>query len=350
MTGRVHVVFTGGTIGSSRGDDRTDLDPKTSRQLLSCALEAPVTFTTSEPFSILSEDATLDHWTLLAKHLAELDFSRLDAVVVAHGSDTLAWTAHALAYALHGVPKPVVLVASDLPLSDSFANGPQNFRDAIAFALSEKLPGVFVAWKNPHQDTILHLGTRILPCDTHDDMFRSVLGLHFGTQADGEFRRNPALGNPSRSQLATASQPGNWLESIRWAQMGSLFESNLLVLPAQPGYRSVHGDPTSWKAVLQLPYHSGTACSAEGPFSLHEFALTCHGLGIPFLLGPVRHPKNTYASIQRLVRCGVQLAPHLSESALTVKIRWLLATGQNLSRLSEPIAFDLLSESTLTTE
>jgi len=73
----------------------------------------------------------------------------LDAVVVSHGSDTLAWTAAALSYALKGIPRPVVLFGADKALEDEASNGPDNFRDAISFALSEALPGLFVSWRNP---------------------------------------------------------------------------------------------------------------------------------------------------------------------------------------------------------
>jgi hypothetical protein len=337
------VVFTGGTIGSAVADGRTGLDSSPPRQLLSYApAELDLAFTESEPFRILSEDATLEHWTLLARHIAGLDFNGLDAVVVAHGSDTLAWTAKALVYALAGCPKPVVLVAADLPLTDKTSNGPQNFRDAISFALGENLPGIFAAWRNPDEDTAIHLGSRLLPCDIHDDKFRSAKGLIFGHVRDGEFRRRPVEGNPSRSHLVKAAVPSEWIDSRRRALEGCVFEPRLLVLPAQPSGWHPKIDDLDCPAVLQLAYHSGTACSDPETGSFGDFAQRCRILGISVVVGPSRHGTRPYQSVDRLRGDGVVFAPSMAESALVVKLRWLLARGLSLDRSTDPIGFDLL--------
>ena len=346
MTRRVHVVFTGGTIGSAALDGRTELAGSPPRQLLSFAPAGhEVAFTESEPLRILSEDATPEHWTEIVKHVAALDFARVDAVVVAHGSDTLAWTAKALAYALRGVPKPVVLVASDRPLPDPASNGPDNFRDALSFALSENLPGTFAVWRNPGEPATVHLATRLLPCDVHDDRFRSARGLHFGTVEKGEFRRNAVEGNPSRSHLAKAADPSLWAAARADAVAGPRFETDILVLPAQPsGDLRMFSPDQGWKAVVQLAYHSGTAWSAESSTGFLDLARRFGSAGTPVVVGPCRHGRDPYGSVLRLSQAGVLFAPSMAESALVAKVRWLCGSGHDLSRLREPIAFDLLSE------
>jgi L-asparaginase/Glu-tRNA(Gln) amidotransferase subunit D len=340
---RVHVVFTGGTIGSVAGESGTRPDDAPPRQLLSHTPAGhEIDFSESEPFRILSEDATPAHWTLLARHVAALDFAALDAVVVAHGSDTLAWTATALAYALEGCPRPVVLVAADRPLSDKRSNGPDNFRDALSFALTEHLPGVFAAWRNPDEETAIHLATRILPCDVHDDRFRSANGLVFGTVAGGEFRRHAVEGNPSRSRLAKASTAAAWTRSRERAAGAELFEASLLVLPACPAGRLPTLDGPDWKAVVRLAYHSGTASSDAAVGGFAEFAQQCRERGIEVVVGPRRPGAPRYESVQRLVDRGVVFAPHLTEAALVAKTMWLLAQGRPLSSLADPVGFDLL--------
>jgi L-asparaginase/Glu-tRNA(Gln) amidotransferase subunit D len=340
---RVHVVFTGGTIGSVVADGSTGLAEAPPRQILSHVPTGhDAAFSESEPFRILSEDATPEHWTLLARHLAGLDFARLDAVVVAHGSDTLAWTAQALVYALAGCPKPVVLVAADRPLADKASNGPDNFRDALSFALTENLPGVFAAWRNPDEDTAIHLGSRLLPCDVHDDRFRSAKGLVFGHVRDGGFRRHPVEGNPSRSHLVKSAAASDWSRSRRLAQAGCVFEARLLVLPAQPTGWLPPVEDAGCKAVVQLAYHSGTACGDRETGRFGDFARRCRDLGIPVVVGPSRRGTAPYRSTEPLARSGVLFAPSLTESALVVKSRWLLGQGLPLDRLSDPVGFDLL--------
>lgn len=347
MSLRVHVVSTGGTIGSTVSDGATDVRGTAPLRLPSLAVSgSDVAFTESSPLRILSEDATPDHWTEIVRHVASLDTRNLDAVVVAHGSDTLAWTAKALAYGLAGFPKPVVLTGSDKPLSDPDSNGPDNFRDAVAFARAEQLPGVFVAWKNVGEPTSIHLASRVLPCDPHDDAFRSAAGLVFGTVSGGEFRRDGSRGNPSRSHLAKERDPGAWEASRVRALDGIRFERDVLVFPAMPGIDHSRCSLEGCKAVVQLAYHSGTARSTEGEGSLVEFARRCRQAGVPLVVGPCRHGRDPYASVERLRREGAIFAPSMTESALVVKTRWILGNGLELSRLDEPVAFDLLPETT----
>lgn len=347
MTRRVHVVSTGGTIGSVVSGGATDLDGSGSERLQALAgLGSDVVFSESSPFRILSEDATPDHWTEIVKHVAALDLSVLDAVVVTHGSDTLAWTAKALAYGLRGIPKPLVLTGSDKPLSDPRSNGPDNFRDAVAFALAEQLPGVFAAWKNRLEPTSIHLATRVLPCDPHDDAFRSAAGLVFGTVSGGEFRRDGSQGNPSRSHLAKERDADLWARSRRLALEGIRFERDVAVFPAMPGIDHSRVSLEGCKAAIQLAYHSGTARSTEGDGSLVEFARRCHQAGVPLVVGPCRHGRDPYASVERLRREGAIFAPSMTESALVVKVRWILANDMELARIHEPMAFDVLPETT----
>lgn len=344
LTSIVEVVFTGGTIGSQAEGHSTGLGNTPPVRLLEGFLPDMVEFRTSEPFRILSEDATTEHWSSLAAHVARLDFSRVDAVVVTHGSDTLAWTAKALAFALAGVPRPVVLVGSDRPISDPLSNGPDNFRDAIAFALGEKLPGVFVAWKNPAEPTSIHLASRIQPCDPYDDHFRSARGLRFGVVENGTFHRDRAEANPSRGRLVELASSSLWKHSREIALTGVRFDPNVLVLSAQPGGNLAFIEPSSWSAILRIAYHSGTAPSFPGVGTLVDLANRCMLAGTPLVVGPCRHGCLPYESVERLRDCGAVFSPAMEASTLVVKLQWLLGTNQDLARLEEDLVLDSLPE------
>ncbi|MBK9579970.1 MAG: asparaginase [Fibrobacteres bacterium] len=340
----VEVVFTGGTIGSVAIGDTLDTSSNPPRQLLSmCGMEG-VEFRESEPFRILSEDAGTEHWTRLAAHLAGLDYANLDAIVVTHGSDTMAWTAKALAFALAGAPVPIVLVGSDRPLADPSSNGCDNFRDAVAFALGEKLPGVYVAWKNRQEPTSIHLAGRILPCDPYDDGFRSARGLRFGVVEKGVFQRGTEDANPTRSRIARSAMEQTWKRSRSEALAGTAFDSRVLVLPARPGADHSSMDPSTWNAILQIAYHSSTAPSQPGHGSLQDLASRCAVTGVPLVLGPCRRDHAAYESASRLERAGILLAPSMEATSLVVKLQWLLGTGRPLSELSTDIAWEILPE------
>jgi L-asparaginase len=253
----------------------------------------------------------------------------------------MAWTASALSFALRGAPLPIVLFGSDRPLSDPRANGADNFRSGISFSLSERLPGVFVAWRNPGEPVAIHLGTRLLPADPHLDRFRSPLDAAYGLVSEGVFSRVPHPRNPTRSALAARSAP-TWARSLRSLQATSLFEDRVLVLPPQPGldHTPLLSGLDGWKAILQIAHHSGTAASERGKGSFLELARAAREADIPVFLGPAR-PGFHYSGRNALLDAGVKMAPNQTWPSLAVKIRHLLGEG-HLELLGEDLAWELL--------
>ncbi|MDP2310762.1 MAG: asparaginase [Pseudomonadota bacterium] len=63
-----------------------------------------------------SSDMGPPHWARIGGAIAAR-IHRYDGFVVLHGTDTMAWTACALSYALRGLPKPVVLTGSQRPIA-----------------------------------------------------------------------------------------------------------------------------------------------------------------------------------------------------------------------------------------
>jgi len=338
---RIHLVATGGTVGSAERGGTVELDPADRPAILEF-LPGEVECTWSRPFSILSEDAASLHWTDLARHVSALPLDRLDAVLVAHGSDTLAWSAAALSFLLRGAAVPVVLFGADRPLADPRSNGGDNFRSAIVFALAERLPGVFVSWRNPGGTSEIHLGSRLLPADSHLDRFRSPLDAAFGSVSGGAFSRTVHPRNPTRSDLAARATAEAWSRSLRGLQGTSPFEDRVLVLPPQPGLDHAPLLPglDGWKAVLQIAHHSGTAASTPGTGSFLDLARSAREAGVRVFLGPTR-PTAIYSGREALLDAGVEIAPDIAWPSLAVKLRHLLAVDR-LDLLGEDLAWELL--------
>jgi L-asparaginase len=338
---RLHLVATGGTIDSALRDGYLGVDSDRPPAILEF-LPHGAECTWSRPFSILSEDATSTHWSILARHIAGLPLAELDAVLVSHGSDTLAWTSSALAYLLSGIPVPVVLFGSDKPLSDPSSNGPDNFRSAITFALAERLPGHFVSWRDPNGTSTIHLATRLSPADPHQDRFRSPLGVPFGQVAADRFSRLAHPANPSRSAISERATAHAWAESLKTLQLDPLFEDRVLVLPDQPGmdHSALLETIDRWTAVIQVAHHSGTASGAGGSGSFLQLAKDAREAGVPVFLGPTKRTL-AYTSREPLLEAGVRLSPHQSLPSLVVKIRHLTGIGR-LDRLEEDLAWELL--------
>ncbi len=126
---QVSILSTGGTI-ASRVDYRTGaVNPALTAQDLYDAvpeLKDHANVHAKVVMSILSENITPVDWGNIAKKVASEIRRGTDGVVIAHGTDTMGYTAAALSFALQDLPVPVALVgsqrSSDRPSSDAALN------------------------------------------------------------------------------------------------------------------------------------------------------------------------------------------------------------------------------------
>src|SRR5690606_9774020 len=82
-----------------------------------------------------SSDLQPDDWRLFAREVhAALSDPRCDGVVMIHGTDTMAYTASALAFLLGPLPKPVVLTGAQHPLGAIRTDARANLVDAFSVA------------------------------------------------------------------------------------------------------------------------------------------------------------------------------------------------------------------------
>ncbi|MCQ2819529.1 MAG: asparaginase domain-containing protein, partial [archaeon] len=84
------------------------------------------------------------YWAYLANYVQAMR-TLYSAVVIFHGTDTMAYTAAALFLLLQAIDIPVVLVGSQKPIYSFFTDAYKNIKTAMLMAMS-KYPGVFVAF------------------------------------------------------------------------------------------------------------------------------------------------------------------------------------------------------------
>ena len=93
-----------------------------------------------------SSDLQPDDWQLFAREVhAALSDPRCDGVVIIHGTDTMAYTASALAFLLGPLPKPVVLTGAQHPLGAIRTDARTNLVDAFSVA-TLPVPEVTIAF------------------------------------------------------------------------------------------------------------------------------------------------------------------------------------------------------------
>jgi glutamyl-tRNA(Gln) amidotransferase subunit D len=188
----VTILGTGGTIASKIDYATGAVHPAFSVTELARAipeLTSMAEIKTKLLFNILSENMTPEHWRLIARECA-LELNRGAAgVVIAHGTDTLAYTAAALSFMLKNLHKPVVLVGSQRSSDRPSSDAAMNLISAVKVASSD-LGEVVVVMHGSPEDTccLIHRGTRVRKMhSSRRDAFRSIDSLPLG-MVEGEVK------------------------------------------------------------------------------------------------------------------------------------------------------------------
>lgn len=177
---QVVVISTGGTI-ASRVDYRTGAvrPALTASDLYSVVPELSTIARIDAQilFSIFSENITPSHWTQIAETVAKQINKGADGIVIAHGTDTLGYTAAALSFALQDLPVPVILVGSQRSADRPSSDAATNLIGAVTAAANAPFAEVALAMHETPSDTTiaLHRGTKVRKCHTsRRDTFKSI--------------------------------------------------------------------------------------------------------------------------------------------------------------------------------
>ena len=177
---RVAIVSTGGTI-ASRVDYRTGaVRPALSASDLYSVvpeLSEIAIIDTEILFSLFSENITAKHWSETAKTVAKHIDKGVAGVLVAHGTDTLGYTASALSFVLQDLPVPVVLVGSQRSADRPSSDAATNLIGAVKTAAKAPFAEVVVAMHETVSDKsiLFHRGTKVRKCHTsRRDTFESI--------------------------------------------------------------------------------------------------------------------------------------------------------------------------------
>lgn len=228
------LLSTGGTI-SSKIDYRTGgVMPALTAKELNDSIPELKKIANIDPEVVLneySENVRPEHWTLMAKKIADNVLSRkYDGIILSHGTDTMHYSAAALSFALQNLPIPVVLVgaqrSSDRPSSDASTN----LIGACMFAIKSKFSGVFVAMHHTISDDVIacHVGTRVRKNHTsRRDAFHSIDILPFSL-----IKKNQIEICEQYADLKFQERSNNFENFI----VRSNFDTKVMLLKFHPGF------------------------------------------------------------------------------------------------------------------
>lgn len=331
---KVKLLGTGGTI-ASRVDYRTGgVSPAMSAEDLYSLvpeLESLVSLSVENLFNVYSENMTPEHWGKIALEVYKSLNSGYEGVVIAHGTDTMHYTAAALSFALENLPKPVILVgaqrSSDRPSSDATTN-----LIAAVKASTSGLPGVFISMHDGLDDDriAIHRGVRVRKNHTsRRDAFKSIDERPFAMIEKDELI---IYGDVKRAEGGFSLKP-------RFSDKAYL----LKFFPNQDPEIIDHLVDKGIKALIIEGTGLGHVSSSMIPHlrrAVEEGVFV--GMTSQCIWGNVR--MTVYETGRELLRAGVTpLDDMLSEVAL-VKAMWLLGQGYEGKELVEQMKKNLRGE------
>ena len=317
----IMVLYTGGTIGMQASANglapASGFEARMREQL--AHLPAPTwRFREMAPL-IDSANMTPAYWQRLRSAVVEAVDEGCDAVLILHGTDTLAYSAAAMSFQLLGLPAPVVFTGSMLPAGVPDSDAWENVSGALA-ALGDGLaPGVHLYFH----------GALMAP--TRCAKIRS-----FGRHPFAALQRN---GGVAKAQALPAA--------LDYRQPKAL--ANVGVLPLVPGIDAGQLDAlvdSGIQALVLECFGSGTGPSDNPAFlaSLQRaqdrhvvvVAITqCHEGGVEL---------DVYEAGSRLRGVGVLSGGGMTREAVFGKLQALLGAGLSNDQVRRLVELDLCGE------
>lgn len=183
----VALLTTGGTIASRVDYETGGVRPvREEREVLAFypELEHGGRVRILPVFDRLSEEIVPDDWVVLAGRIVDAFAAGAIGVVVAHGTDTLGFTASALSFLITNLPGPVVLVGAQRSPDRPSSDGASNLRAAVEVARDRRVGEVVV---------VMHAGLS----DTRFAIHRGswVRKMHSSRRDAFESRNGPPIGH-----------------------------------------------------------------------------------------------------------------------------------------------------------
>lgn len=134
---KILLIQTGGTIAmDSNNGEQPSLNPEKWTELMYQSIPELSKIAQVEMERLFFEDSSdihKKHWGKLAEFIHD-KYQNYDGFVILHGTDTMAYTASALSFALQGLSKPVILTGSQVPMSNVRSDARRNLVNAIEMA------------------------------------------------------------------------------------------------------------------------------------------------------------------------------------------------------------------------
>ncbi len=337
----VTIIGTGGTIASrveyETGAVKPVMDPEDLVELMP-ELKEIARLRTFVLFNILSENMTPHHWEMIASKVHELlSEDPSQGIVIAHGTDTMSYTAAALAFSLQKLPRPIVLVgaqrSSDRPSTDAALN----FVSSVLASIELKVGEVVVCMHGTTEDTysLAHRGVKVRKMhSSRRDAFQSINDVPIAKIYPRE-----------RRVIITTSRyiPPHRPEELE-ARIG--FDDRVALVKAYPGFQ-----PEIIDFLVDRKFH-GIVIEGTGLGHITEQAIKSIERavqeGIPVVMTTQtlfgRVNMNVYTTGRKLLSVGVIPGNDMLPEVAYVKLSWVLHIDRDMNFVKRMMLQNLVLE------
>src|SRR5210317_2320399 len=315
---KICLIYTGGTIGM-RQNPNGKLAPVDFEELRK---NIPTLRLLPIELEVKTMDRPLDSsemhpsvWADLATEIYGLH-DQFDGFVILHGTDTMAFTASALSFMLHGLKKPVIITGSQLPVGVLRTDAVENLLSALEFAAMEESGLPVIQEVCIYFEYKLYRGNRAYKRSSNE--FNAFSSPNY-----------PALGE--RGVRMTVYEELLW-KSNRTTTFQKSIDASVGVVTLYPGLKFEQLPVLKdWKVLLLRTFGAGNAPNSH---SLIEFLSRCEKSGIQIINTSQcvsgRIVPGLYDSSSAIERFNVLSASDMTFESTLVKSMVLL--GQNLSQ------------------
>ncbi|MDZ7757058.1 asparaginase [Rhodohalobacter sp.] len=311
---KILLLQTGGTISMQLNSNGPELDPERWGDLLYKEIPELSQVADLEADKVFFEDSSdvnRSHWKMLAESIYR-QYENYDGFVVLHGTDTMAYTASALSFALLNSAKPIIFTGSQVPMSKLRSDARRNLVNAVELA-THTIPEIAICF--------------------NDHLFR---GNRSSKMSIGDF---DAFSSPNYPHLAEIGIDINLSENILRPtgsfECNPVFDDSIFVLKLHPNLKSEYLDCLDLKnikVVILEAFGSGNM-PVKGDYNLLPFIENCRDQGVHVIVTSQAAydavKLDQYSSGRAAKKRGAISAGEMTMEATITKSMYLL--GKNLN-------------------
>lgn len=280
----------------------------------------PMRFTHKRLTPFLSETLSGLHLNRIGQEVQKaVSSGKYSAVIITHGSDTIAYTTAFLSYIFGSECIPIVTVCADLPISDGRSSAHLNLRAAAVLASSDE-KGVFSVYRDSGSSALVFRGSRTVRQSAYQSDLNGV-SFPYG---------KINLSDPKNPKIIKEPRYSECEDGIIFDLPKLKRNSPVVCITATPGaiYPTIR---SGWGAVILGAYHSGTIDTSSK--ELIRFARECKKKNVALFID-AQGANEDYESMRPYAELGImRLPPLISPTAAYIKLWLLIEKGEK--QLSE---------------